>query len=94
MTTIVRRIIRGNMMALYSWFSRTNTKQNNKNINNELLKASQSVQYIENYTMWPTAKIKPNAQLTPPNYSNLDDSSVKHQQAILPTKTVLTVIKS
>ena len=44
--------------------------------------------------MWPTAKIKPNAQLTPPNYSNLDDSSVKHQQAILPTKTALTVIKS
>tara|TARA_R110001583_G_scaffold45757_2_gene143812 strand:+ start:9886 stop:10131 length:246 start_codon:yes stop_codon:yes gene_type:complete len=81
-------------MALYSWFTWTNTKPNNNKINNEILKASQSVQYIENYTMWPTAKIKPNAQLTPPNYSNLDDSSVKHQQAILPTKTALTVIKS
>lgn len=81
-------------MALYSWFSRNNTKLNNNKINNEKLKASQSVQYIENYTMWPTAKIKPNTQVATPNYSNLDNSALKHHQAILPTETVLAVIKN
>jgi len=82
------------MVALYSWFLRTNTKPKIKSVNNELLKASKSVKYIENYTMWPTAKIKPNAKITPPNYGNLDDKSLKHQKTILPTKAELAVIKS
>ena len=82
------------MVALYSWFLRTNTKPKIKYVNSELLKSSKSVKYIENYTMWPTAKIKVNAEITPPNYSNLDDRSLKNQNTILPTKAELAVIKS
>jgi len=82
------------MVALYSWFLRTTTTPKIKNINNELLQASQSVNYIENYTMWPTAKIKTNADITPPNYGNLNDKSLKHKKTMLPTKTALAAIKS
>ena len=83
-------------MALYSWFSRTNTKTSNKSVknNNDLLKASESVKCIENYTMWPTAKIKQNAKAILPNYSKVDDKPPKHQQVILPTTTALAIIKN
>lgn len=71
------------MMTLYSWFSRINKRPNNKNIQKELSKATQSVQYIENYTMWPTAKIKPNAKVIAPNYNNVDDSPIQAPQSII-----------
>jgi len=80
-------------MALYSWFSRTDNKPSNKTIsvNKDLLKASNTVKYIESYTMWPTAKIKADVEITPPNFG---DKSPKPQKVILATKTALAVIKS
>lgn len=70
------------MMSLYSWFSRIKAEPKNKNVNDELSRASQSVQYIENYTMWPTAKIKPDAKVIPPNYSNVDETTLQPQQSL------------
>ncbi len=79
----VRWIIRGNMMTLYSWFSRIKKEPNNKNMHKELSKATQSVQYIENYTMWPTAKIKTDAKLIPPNYDKVDENTPQPQSSII-----------
>ena len=86
------RIIQEDMMALYSWFLRTDKKPIMKTVStsNDLLKASQTVKYIENYTMWPTAKIKTNAEIIPPNFSN---ESLKEKE-VLPRNTSLTIIKS
>ncbi|WP_114326458.1 hypothetical protein [Candidatus Colwellia aromaticivorans] len=66
-------------MALYSWFSKNNNKPNKKSVraNNNLLKASESAKYIENYTMWPTAKIKPGIEVTLPVYDEAEDKSAK-----------------
>lgn len=79
-------------MALYSWFSRTDKKPSIKSIsvNNELLRSSDTVKYIENYTMWPTAKIKPNIEVTLPNYG---DKSLKSQKVELSTSSNLADIK-
>ena len=76
-------------MMLYSWFSRnkkepnTKTNINNKNIDSELSKASQSVQCIESYTMWPTAKIKPNVKVTLPSFSSVDEPPIQPQQSVV-----------
>lgn len=48
-------------MALYSWFLGTDKKSGVKT-NKSLRQATQSVKYIDNYTMWPTAKIKSNIE--------------------------------
>jgi hypothetical protein len=90
-------------MALYSWFSRNNNKPGKKSVraNNNLLKASESAKYIENYTMWPTAKIKQNIEVTLPMYddtenklgkephdakSTLDDQLMSLEEALLINK--------
>ena len=80
-------------MALYSWFSRNDTKPSVKtvSVNNGLLNASNTVKYIENYTMWPTAKIKANAEIIPPKFG---ENLAKSQKVIISTETTLTVIKS
>lgn len=70
-------------MTLYSWFSRIKKEPNNKSMHRELSKATQSVQYIENYTMWPTAKIKTNANVIPPNYSKVDENTLQPQPSII-----------
>lgn len=80
-------------MALYSWFLRKNSKPIKKSVNNEVLRASTSVNNIENYTMWPTAKIKPNADVVPPSFNHVDNNTLAKTTIVLPTKTVLTVIK-
>lgn len=66
-------------MALYSWFGKNTTEQNKKTIrvNKNVLKASESAKYIENYTMWPTAKVKPGIEVTLPVYDGVEDKSVK-----------------
>ncbi len=76
-------IIRGNMMTLYSWFSRIKKEPNNTNMHKELSKATQSVQYIENYTMWPTATIKSDAKVIPQSYTNTDEGPLQPQQPII-----------
>jgi hypothetical protein len=83
-------------MSLYSWFSRIDKKPNIKTVkvNNNLLQASKTIKYIENYTMWPTATIKPNVEIIPPNYSDLDNQSLNNQTPVLSPTTLLTVIKS
>jgi len=83
-------------MALYSWFLRTKTDKNRKTvqINNTLAKASESVKYIENYTMWPTATIKPNIKVNLPNFSRLDNKPTEQQAVLSSSKVVLTPIKS
>lgn len=79
-------------MALYSWFSRTDKKSGIKSskVNNNLLSGSDTVKYIENYTMWPTAKIKPTHEVIVPTYV---DRSLNKPTATLPTDSQLTVIK-
>lgn len=95
----VIRIIQERIMALYSWFLRTDKKPNIKSvrIRKNLLRASESVKYIENYTMWPTAKIKQDAEITLPGYDSLSNNSgnklSKDQKTILSTKTELAIIK-
>ena len=88
----------GGYMALYSWFIRTTTRPRLKSINNEQLKASQSVQNIENYTMWPTAKIKPNAKVTCQQNRINGENSPKilneRPTVVLPANCVIPVIKS
>ena len=76
-------------MALYSWFLRTDKKPSIKvvDVKNDILKASKTVKYIENYTMWPTAKIKANVEIIPPSFA---DTSAKPQELIFPTKTLTT----
>lgn len=66
-------------MALYSWFSKNNNKPTKKSVraNNNLLKASESAKYIENYTMWPTAKVKPGIDVTLPVHDDVEDKSVQ-----------------
>lgn len=49
----------------------------------ELSRATQSVQYIENYTMWPTAKIKTNAKVIPPIYNKVDENTLQPQTSII-----------
>jgi len=83
-------------MALYSWFLRTKTEQSNKTIkvNNNLIKTSESVKYIENYTMWPTAKIKQDVKVKLPSFNSLDNQSPKNTKVVLLTETALTAIKN
>jgi hypothetical protein len=83
-------------MSLYSWFSRIDKKPNIKTVkvNNNLLQASKTIKYIENYTMWPTATIKPNIEITPPNYSDLDNKSLNNQAPVPSVIPLLTFIKS
>lgn len=80
-------------MALYSWFTRTDKKITVKNVctNNNLLNTSDTVKYIENYTMWPTATIKPTHEVIIPTYIDTSNNELK---AALPTNSPLTVIKS
>ena len=62
-------------MALYSWFTKNNNKPSKKSVRakNNLLKASESAKYIENYTMWPTAKIKQSIEVTLPDDEDVVD---------------------
>lgn len=93
----VIRIVPEDIMALYSWFLRTKTAQNKKTIkvNNDLVRASESVRYIENYTMWPTAKIKQDVKVIVPSFSGLDNTPTEQQKTLLPpNKTTLADIKS
>jgi len=83
----------GSIMALYSWFSKNNNKPNKKSIraSNNLLKASESARYIENYTMWPTAKIKSGIKVTLPVHDNIDDKlsyESNTQKSILEEKNI------
>ena len=79
-------------MALYSWFSRTEKKSGIKSVktNNSLLNTPDTVKYIENYTMWPTAKIKPTHEVIVPTYV---DNSLKKPPTSLPTDSQLNIIK-
>lgn len=83
----------GGIMALYSWFSKNNNKPNKESVraNNNLLKASESARYIENYTMWPTAKIKPGINITIPVHDSVEDKFIKEpntQKSPLQEKTL------
>jgi hypothetical protein len=80
-------------MALYSWFLRTNNKPGVKTVkySRNLQQASNTVKCIENYTMWPTAKIKINAEIT---VSEFEDKSVSSTVTVLSTKSALIGVKS
>lgn len=73
-------------MALYSWFTKNNNKPSKKSVRakNNLLKASESAKYIENYTMWPTAKIKQSIEVTLPDDEDVVD--VENKLAKEPNK--------
>lgn len=66
-------------MALYSWFTKNNNKPNKKSVRakNNLLKASESAKYIENYTMWPTAKIKQSIEVALPVDEDVENKLAK-----------------
>ncbi|MBL4900228.1 MAG: hypothetical protein JKX76_11420 [Colwellia sp.] len=65
-------------MALYSWFSKNN-KSINKSVpaNNSLLKAPKSSKYIENYTMWPTAKVIQGIEVKLPMCNGVENKLVE-----------------
>lgn len=66
-------------MALYSWFIKNTNEPNKKSVrvNNSLLKASESIRYLENYTMWPTAKIKQGIDVTLPVHDDVKNKIAK-----------------
>ncbi len=66
-------------MALYSWFTKNNNKPNKKSVRakNNLLKASESAKYIENYTMWPTAKINQSIDVVLPVDEDVENKLAK-----------------
>jgi hypothetical protein len=83
----------GSNMALYSWFNKNNEKPNKKSVraNNNLLKASQSAKYIENYTMWPTAKMKQSIEATLPMHDHAENKLAKEPDALISTLDKQTI---
>mgnify|MGYP000203381346 FL=1 len=80
-------------MALYSWFLRTDKKPSVKNVdvNKDLVQESQPIKCIAHYTMWPTAKIKPNIEIT---LSSTIGKPVAPKKVVLPSKVTFTTIKN
>jgi hypothetical protein len=84
---------KGVSMALYSWFGRNNNKPSKKSVhaNNNLLKAPEPAKYIENYTMWPTAKIKQGIEIALPVYDDVENKLVeesKQQKSTLDRQSI------
>ncbi len=80
-------------MALYSWFTRTNKKPIIKHVktNKALVNNAETEKYIEHYTMWPTAKMKPKNEIITPSFSEV---SPEPAISVLPIKTELAIIKN
>jgi len=76
-------------MPLYSWFLRKKTK----NAYNELTTDRKHDNYIKNFTMWPTARIKPNIDETSLNLTNTDKSLPKITKVKSPVKIAHPAIK-
>lgn len=74
-------------MALYSWFRKNNNELAKKSVqvNNNIVKASESAKYIENYTMWPTAKVKSGVDVKIPVYDDIDNKLSKEPNEIKAT---------
>lgn len=92
----------GGIMALYSWFRRNAARSNNKNatikIDNKLIGTPESGKYIENYTMWPTAKLKEGAEIVLPVEEKLAQkpkiqNDLQKLPLPLPLKSALSVGK-
>jgi len=93
----------GGIMALYSWFGKNTTEQNKKTIrvNKNVLKASESAKYIENYTMWPTAKVKQGIEVILPVHDDVEDKLAKEsntqkstlEEKFMPLESTLIVTK-
>jgi len=81
-------------MTIYSWFSKEKTKSTSIEgiIESELLITKETTTYLENFTMWPTAKIKPNADVKPQNYNNINEKDAKKSMDILSSTAVLNNI--
>jgi len=67
-------------MALFSWFSKNNNESNKKSIraNKNSSKVAKSTKYIENYTMWPSAKIKKNIEEPLPESEDIKEDFTKN----------------
>lgn len=80
-------------MALYSWFTRTNKKPVIKHVktNKALVNNAETEKYIEHYTMWPTAKIKPKNEIITPSFSEVPSEPLN---SALPISTELAIVKS
>ena len=80
-------------MALYSWFTRTSKSLNRQSVktNTSLVNTPETPQYIANYTMWPTAKIKPRHEPIIATYKN---KSANTKKTLLLTAPTLAVVKS
>ncbi len=84
-------------MTLYSWFLRKDKKPEitSVHVKNNSIKTSNANKYLENYTMWPTAKIKPDVEIfIPSNYGKMNSKPLEHQKETLVTGTALTIIKA
>jgi len=90
-------------MALYSWFGKNTREQNKETIRvkKNVLKASESAKYIENYTMWPTAKVKQGIEVLLPVHDDVEDKLVKEtntqkstlKEKFMPLEPTLIVTK-
>ena len=81
-------------MTIYSWFDKDKTTSTSLNgiVENELLATKETTTYLENFTMWPTAKIKPNADVKPQNYNNINKKDAKKSRESLSSTPVLNNI--
>ena len=84
-------------MALYSWFTRTNKEPNIQQVNTHehLVNTAETAKYIERYTMWPTAKIKPTNKIMTPMFKEKSQNTKQvNTTTSLPTGTELAIVKS
>ena len=73
-------------MALYSWFLRK------INVNKELSVKTAPENYIKNFTMWPTAKIKPKSDVIPLKISDINNNHSKNANVVAPTEIAQPIV--
>lgn len=69
-------------MDLYSWYVKSNRK-NKRKLKSNHLKSPVLTNNIENFTMWPTAKIKVNSDVKLPTLNKKEDHVFDNKNLIL-----------
>lgn len=87
-------------MTLYSWFSDRENKlvTRNQDIKDKPHKANMKNEYIESYTMWPTASIIQGKQVVPPTKNDTasisNDTTSVAKPIVISLSTALIVYKA
>ena len=87
----------GRHMALYSWFDKNNNKPSKTSVraNHNLLKTAKPAKYIENFTVWPTVKIKKNIEAILPVYNDVENKLAnEHDEPKTPLNDELESLKT